>query len=305
MTDPKPAASDGSNALASSDLWDIHQPVARRSLILCAAGALIGLGIAAVGLFTAHGTRTASVPAEDAAIVNGVPILRADLVQQVTALYGEDYGRSTPAQRHKVLGDMIREELYVQRGVEIGLPTDDIDVRTALVAATEGQVAQDAMTSRPSDRELREWYDKHVTDYASEGLMTLHEWLLPAGSTNGQLAADGLRHGQVPASLGLKSSGRVDDGEEYYFAGRVHLGDELFAIARQLKDGDVSQPVTTANGIYILQMVRNVAPVPSPFEAVQSHVMQDFLDNKAKRLQDGNGRFLRKRADIKYAPDLQ
>lgn len=296
---------DAAASPRGGDLWDPRRPVARRSLILCSAGALAGLAIAGLGLFTAHGTRIAGVPAADAATVNGVPILRADLVQQVTSLYAIDYGRSTPEQRRKVLGDMIREELYVQRGVEIGLPNDDIDVRSALVAATEGQVAQDAMTSRPSERELRDWYAAHSADYASEGLMTLHEWLLPAGTAHPELAADGLRRGESPASLGLGSSGRVDDGEEYYFAARVHLGDRIFDVARRLKDGEVSPPLPSADGAHILQMVKNVVPVPSPFVDVESRVMHDVLEDKARRLQEANGRFLRKRADIKYAPDLE
>lgn len=305
MTDLKADTAPEFLADSSSGLWDPHRPVARRSLILCAAGAIIGLGIAGGGLFTAHGTRTSAVPAEDAAIVNGVPILRADLIQQVDSLHAQGYGRTTLAQRAKVLGDMIREELYVQRGVEVGLTNDDIDVRTALVAATEGQVAQDAMTSRPSDRELRAWYGSHADDYAGEGLITLHEWLLPPGSRNGQPAADGLRHGQAPETLGLRSSGRVDDGEEYYFAARVHLGEPIFAMARKLKDGEVSQPIAAADGLHVLQVVKNVVPVPSPFEQVQSRVMQDVLEDKAKRLQEANARFLQKRADIKLAPDFQ
>jgi hypothetical protein len=63
------------DAPLSDDVWSLDRPNARRSLILCAAGALIGLGIAGLGLFTAQGTRTASVPAEDVALVNQVPIL--------------------------------------------------------------------------------------------------------------------------------------------------------------------------------------------------------------------------------------
>ena len=55
-----------------ADVWIFDQPSARRSLMLCAAGAVLGLVIAGFGLFTAHGTRTAGVPAEDVALVNGV-----------------------------------------------------------------------------------------------------------------------------------------------------------------------------------------------------------------------------------------
>lgn len=288
-----------------SGMWNIREVVARRSLLLCAVGAVVGLGIAGFGLFTAQGTRTANVPAEDAALVNNVPILRSDLIQQVTALYSVPFSQATREQRQKVLEDMIREELYVQRGVEMGLPNDDIDVRQALYQATEGQIAQDAMTARPSEQELQAWYAAHRAKYASEGIMTLHEYLLPKGSADAARIVAALRGGASAASLGLKSSGRVDDGEEFYFAAEIHLGKQVFAVARGLKDGAVSDPIAAADGIHILQMVRNQAPVPTPYDKAHDQVLSDFLSDKVARLQEGNKRFLKKRADVKIAADLQ
>ncbi|NKJ42189.1 peptidylprolyl isomerase [Novosphingobium sp. SG720] len=297
------------NQIASPDgprAWtrDLDKPMARRSLLLAAAGALIGLGIAGYGLFTAQGTRTASVPAEDAALVNNVPVLRADLIAQTTALHGIPYAQASQAQRKAVLDGMIREELYVQRGIEMGLANDDIDVRQALVQATEGQIAQDAATAKPAEDELRHWYDTHRTQYASEGMMTLHEWLAPRGADAARLVAS-LRAGATPASLGLRTTGRVDDGEEFYFAAEEHLGKPLFAIARTMADGAVSDPQPAPDGMHILQMVRNRRPVPTAYDAVRDQVLRDFIADKVARLQDGNNRFLRKRADIKIAADLK
>ncbi|PTQ58469.1 parvulin-like peptidyl-prolyl isomerase [Sphingomonas aurantiaca] len=285
-------------------LWDVHQPVGRRSLLLAAIGALLGLGIAGYGLFTAQGTRTASIPAEDAALVNAIPVLRADLIAQVTALYSVPYAQTTRSQRQKVLDDMVREELYVQRGVEMGLSNDDIDVRQALVQATEGQIAQDAATAKPAEDELRGWYTAHRAKYASEGLMTLHEWRVPAGA-DPQRAVAALRSGTAPDALGLKTTGRVDDGEEFYFAAHEHLGTRVFAVARGLADGAISNPIPSPDGVHIVQMIRNTRPVATPYPEARDQVLRDFLADKIARLQEGNKRFLKKRADIKIAADLQ
>jgi len=284
-------------------IWTMDKPVARRSLMLAAAGALIGLVIAGYGLFTAHGTRTAVVPPEDVALVNNVPVLRSDLVAQVTALYTMPYSQTTAEQRKKVLDDMIREELYVQRGIEMGLSNDDIDVRQALVQATEGQIAQDAATAKPAEDELRHWYGTHQDKYASEGMMTLHEWLVPSGG-NGQQIAAALRGGAAPAALGLKTTGRVDDGEEFYFAAEEHLGKDIFAVAHKMADRSVSAPLSAQDGIHILQMISNKLPVPANYDDAHDMVLRDFLADKVARLQEGNKRFLRKRADIKIASDL-
>lgn len=289
-----------------ASVWDVHQPSTRRSLILCGVGALAGLLIAGFGLFTAQGTRTFVVPPEDAAIVNTVPLLMTDYIGQITAAYNVPFAQATPAQKRKILDDMIREEIYAQRGVELGLPADDIDVRQALVAGTEAVVAQDAMTELPGDADLRGWYDTHRDRYSSEGEMRLQEFVLPrvrAGDAGRVVAA--LRGGASPASLNLKSSGRTDDGDEFYFAAKAHLGDRIFAVARALNDGAISDAIPASDGAHILVMNHNQAPRPSAYEAVHDRVLHDYLDAKVSRLQAGNERFLRKRADIRIATQLQ
>ena len=118
-------------------------------------------------------------------------------------------------------------------------------------------------------------------------------------------AVAALRAGTPAATLGLKTSGRVDDGEEYYFAARIHLGPALFAIARRMRAGEVSEPIHAADGFHILAMVANAPPVPTPFAVARDQVLRDVQADKIARLQGANDRFLYKRADIKIAPDLR
>jgi hypothetical protein len=292
------------NSITNTD-WSWARPNGRRSLWLCGAGAILGLAIAGVGLFTAQGTRTATVPAEDAAIVNNVPILMADLIGQLRALYDVSLTQATTEQKRKVLDDMIREELFVQRGIEMGLPNDDIDVRQALVNASEAQVAQDAMTARPAHEELRAFYIENHDHYATEGTMIVHEYLLRGDAATAARSVAALRAGTTAITLGLKTTGRVDDGEEFYFAARIHLGDRLFAVARGLKQGQVSEPIEQPDGFHILQMAANNRPQAMSYDKVQDRVLHDFLLAKVARLQAGNERFLRKRADVKIAAALQ
>jgi len=289
---------------APNDEWNPSRPAARRSLILCGIGAVIGLLIAGFGLFTAQGTRTGTVPAEDVAVVNQVPLLMADYVQQLRALYSVDLGQATVAQKKQVLDDMIREELYVQRGIELGMPTDDIDVRAALVTATEAQTASDATTAGATESELHGYFDSHAASYASEGVMRLDDWLVPTGKDAPAIVA-ALRRGQSPASLGLVSSGKVDDGEEFYFAARIHLGPALFAAARRLGDGQVSAPLLDGGRTHILVMRHDEPPVVARFDEVRDRVLADYVKLKAARLEQGNDRFLRRRADIKIAAGFQ
>ena len=284
--------------------WSLERPNARRSLAMCAAGALIGLGIAGLGLFTAQGTRTARVPAEDVALVNQLPILMTDYLQQLRAQDNVSLGEATPAQRHKVLEDMIREELYVQRGIELGMQADTVEVRAALVGAVEAQTVTDATMAQPSEQELRTWYSTHLAQFSTDGVMTLDDHVLPFNSTPAALAAAqaALRAGNAKA---VPLSGRMTQGEEFYFAARLHLGDPLFAVARTLASGQVSTPVKTPDGVHLLVMKHNLGPVPLPYDQVRDRVLTSYINDQAQRLTAAGERFLEKRADIQRAKGFE
>lgn len=280
----------------------------RRSLILCGIGAIIGLVIAGTGLFTAHGTRIAGVPPEDVALVNQVPILMSDYIAQLRAQYDVDLRAATPAQKRNILDAMIREELYVQRGLELGLQNDVIEVRSALVNSVEGQQAVDAAASQPSETDLRGFYRAHSAKYATEGLMTLTDLTAP-DLAQAQAAVRAIRGGDAVAvvrqAYGLRDSGRMKDDQEFYFAARIHMGPQLFDAASRLRDGQVSDPVKVAGTTHILIMGENIPPVPEPYEAVRDQVLSDFRADKVARMQTGADRYLRQRADIQIAEGFQ
>lgn len=274
-----------SHPVATGAPWSLSRPGTRRSLLLAATGALVGLIVAGFGLFTAAGTRTSAIPPEGVAIVNGVPILRIDFIAQLRALDDVSLGQATARQKHAVLEDMVADELAVQRGVELGMPTDDTDTRSALVAAVRGQLTTDVLAEVPTDAQLLHFYRAHRADYASEGRMTLR-WLVlaPDQQATAQAAVAALRHGmpaeQAIATYRLKSTGKVDDGQEYYFAAAIHLGARLFAIARALQDGGVSDPIWTPDGYNILVMDHNAPPVAETFDEARDRVREDYARDR-------------------------
>ncbi len=295
--------------------WDFRRVNPIRSMICFAIGAVIGLGIAGYGLFTAQGTVTHRVPPENVALVNQRPILRTDFIAQTEVETSKPFGETTVAERLKVLDEMVREELFVQRALELDFPGTDPDSRTALVAAVEQQVVADVTTHQPGDEELRKYFEDHRVKYATEGTMVLHNLLLPrqqasgpdAMTTAGKAVAD-LRAGrsldEVEKTYGLKEVVAEHAGDEqFYFAEKIHLGDELFAQAMALNDGEIGAPVAGSDGIHVVQMIKNVRPAPLTFERVRSQVLTDFIAAAKQRLEDADERYLRDKADILIADD--
>ena len=315
-TIPHAASPDAGAATAkasSGGFWDFKQVNPLRSMVCFGLASFIGLGIAGFGLFTAKGTTTHTVPAENVALVNQRPILRTDFIAQTEAELGKTFSEATLEERLKVLDEMIREELFVQRGLELDFPGTDPDTRTALVAAVEQQVVADVTTHKPGDAELEKYFQDNVGNYHTEGTMVLHNLLLPKASgadaeATIAKAAAALRAKtpleEVEKTYGLKEVvPEHASGEQFYFAQQIHLGDALFQRALALNNGDVSEPVEAADGVHIIQMITHVKPLPLTFDRVRSQVLNDFIMSEKKRLEDSDLRYLHEKADILIADD--
>jgi parvulin-like peptidyl-prolyl isomerase len=286
---------------------DVSQVSLGRSLTISGVAALIGLGLAGFALFTAKGTSTLVVPPEDVALVNQQPIARSDFELQLRAIYGAvDITQLTPAQRKSVLDSMIREELFVQRGKELDVASVDSDVRQAMVAAVEAGIAADVMASQPSEEKLRAYYEAHKDEYSNEGIMTARDLVFPASTATQayQALSAGQKPDAVEAQFMGKDSGKLN-GEEFYFAAKIHLGDALFALARPLAAGAVSKPAAQPDGVHIIYMVANRPPVALAFEEAYTRVRGDYQKAAVTRVQAADEGFFRKRANVLIASDLK
>jgi PPIC-type PPIASE domain len=280
-----------------------------RSFLLMAAGVLTGLILAGYSLFTARSTSTLIVPAEDVALVNQQPLSRADYLALLQTLYGVDLSHATAEQRHKVLDDMIREELFVQRGKELDVASTDPDVRSALVNAVELEIAENAITSQPSEAALRQFFETHRDRYVSEGVMRVRDLVFPASApadlpSEPRALKSIIADTQALARLGGRDSGKTR-GDEFYFAARIHLGDQLFEAAKDLADGMVSKPIRLADEVHVLDMQANKHPIPFEFKAARAQVLSDYRSQAIDRLKSSGEAFLRKRANLLIADDLR
>jgi hypothetical protein len=294
------------------EFFDVSKVSVRRSMVLLASGAIIGLAIAGYGLFTAKGTRSHTVPPEAVAMVNQRQILRSDFMTQAQAQFAVPFSQISMAQRQQTLEAMIDEELMMQRGLEIDLPSYDPDVRNALVAGVELEVTADVLAQQPTPDQLRAYYEQHKDRYSSEGVMQLRD-LVATARDSAASAAEELRHGRpleaVIRQYGLKDSGRlmdaghVDTGDIFQFAVRAKLDDALYQAAVPLKSGEVSDPVTRSDGVHLIVMIQHRLPVPQTFEQASDRVWSDLKKEAQAKVQAANLAYLRSRADIMIAPE--
>ena len=139
-----------------------------------------------------------------------------------------------------------------------------------------------SLPSRPN-RNCARYYAAHQARYASEGMMTVRDYVFPPGESSAaaQAAEDLASSAPTPALLArwhASDSGKVS-GEEFYFAAKIHLGEGLFEAARNLPDGGASAPIARPDGIHVLYMFKNRRPVPMDFAAARDQVLTDYRND--------------------------
>lgn len=296
--------------------WSLLKVGPRRSLLFYACGAILGLGLAGFALFTAKGTTVKSFPPEDVALVNGRQILRSDFRTQTQIEMGVPFAQTTPAQRLKVLDEMIDEELLVQRGLEIDLAASDPDVRSAMTAGVDLQVDADVISQQPTQKELWDYYNQHIDKYSSDGVMRILDLVMPIGTgkvedavAKAQKASAELSQGEpiadVEAKYGLKDSGRIDPGDNFDFAVKAKLGPDIYKAVQNLKPGQASQPVQQPDGIHVDLITKRIASVKLDFAKAQDNVWQDYKKEAREANERANLKYLKSRADIVLAPEFR
>jgi parvulin-like peptidyl-prolyl isomerase len=167
--------------------------------------------------------------------------------------------------------------------------------------AMDQQALAEVTTSQPSEQQLREFFDKNPARYASDGILTVRHLVAPA-LPKAQEAVAALRANmpveQVIARYGLTEP--RNDGDEFYFAAKIHLGDAVYAEALKLKDGEVSDPI---ENIHIIKIIKNKVPVPLTFDRARLQVLTDFKNAQQERLMAATMKFLRERSKIMIATD--
>jgi parvulin-like peptidyl-prolyl isomerase len=299
-----------------SEFFDFNNANNRRSFILLAVGALIGLGIAGYGLFTAAGTATNTVPAEYVALVNQRAIYRSDYVAQIQTTFSVPYEQATPEQRHQVVEDMINEELLVQRGLEVDLASYDPDVRNALVGGVELQMYADVLAKQPTDAELKAYYEQHKDKYASLGMMQLRDLMLNvvqqedaaglskraadavAALRNGMSADDAIKKFQLRDSGLLQQSGKPELGDIFDFAAEANLPAKVYKAASKLKPGEVSEPIAENEGTHVVVMIDRKQSQPRDFETVRSNVWTDIKNAEQDKIRRQTLTYFRNKSEI-------
>ena len=264
-------------------------PPYRSLFLLIGAGA--GLVIAAVTILAP----AKHLPQGAVATVNEVGIDR-DALARMTA---------TGIDPKTALEILIDQEILVQRGLELGLASNDPSVREAIIAALTTQIQAQTLATPPNEQVLQDYYAAHQDRYREaervEAADLIARDVRKAEAAEADLrrsmpiAEVAKRHGLVFGPLAfdaLVPRGRAD----------AILGPELASWLDKLESGTPSPPVRLEDGFHIIIVLARQSAQAPEFNKARERVAADVIAETLARAQADYLAYLRRRARIVAAP---
>jgi len=292
-------------------------PRARRWL---AAGALAGVALAALALLrggepAAPGTAPAPPEGDAVAWVDGEPISReafARLAAQVARQRGDL--ELDAAARGELLERLIDEELLLREGLALGLARREPTARRAIVSAVVEGIGAEGGGAEPEPAALEALYAETREQWRRPGGVRIEAALVPVPAGSGPAEDTAAR------SRALALAGRARAGEPLAAAEgallrpplpeapvplealRARLAAPAFeALAGLVAPGEVSEPVRSAEGWWVVRLVAREPDEVPPLDALLPELRNLWVQRQHERGIRAHLDALRERVEIQIA----
>lgn len=253
--------------------------------VILSVGAVIGFSLAAFGAFAPplEGLSNGVI-----ARVNG-KVITAEELTFALERSGETQS-VTREQRAQVVGQLIDQELLVQRGVEIGLLEADHTVRKTIAMAMIDAIVAEVLAKEPTAKELQDFYQSHRAVFTTPPRAYVQRILCQRdrdhmnASARAERAREALVRGvsfpEVRVRYGDEDPAVLPEGLTPLPVLRRLLGPTLSEALVTMRVGEISPVLLTAAGYSVLHLVEWQAAQTPPYEAVQQEVRAEYLHRK-------------------------
>jgi hypothetical protein len=297
---------------------DAAAPRARRWL---AAGALAGVALAALALLRGQPAAPDAAPAppdgDAVAWVDGAPISReafARLAAQVARQRGDL--ELDAAARGELLERLIDEELLLREGLALGLARREPTARRAIVSAVVEGIGASGGGAEPDRAALEALYTETREQWRRPGGVRIEAALVtvPAGSGPAEdtaararaLALAGrARAGEPLAALAAAEAAApqppLPEAPVPLEALRARLAAPALEALGGLAPGEVSEPVRSAEGWWVVRLVAREPDEVPPLDAILPELRNVWIQRQHERAIRDHLDALRERVEIQIA----
>ena len=275
----------------------------RRANSLLAVGAVVGIALAASGIFEPAGPELA---VETIARVGQDRIGKREYLGYLELLARDKRNPLTGDDQRHVLDRMIDEKLLLARGLEIGLPQSSPQVRKVIVQQMMQSILAEVSARKVDEDELQQFYQDNIAYFAAPPRTRLRRLIFRArGENSAQQLADqawqALQQGQDFDAVGDRYASEdllplpgtpLPDHKLLQY-----LGPSLTASASQLQAGSFSRPIVAGQNRVILQVLYKQTMEPRPFAEVRDHVAVEYRRRRGEEAMAAYLEELRQQSD--------
>ena len=218
-----------------------------------------------------------------------------------------------------LLERMIEEELLVQRGIELSLHKNDIEVRKTIIQQVIAFIIQ-VEDAQPDEEELINYFQKNINKYKPTELIHVNSIFVESNNEGSILLGSEYDFksqkdlfNKIYGQLNFKSFSEVkNEFNQPQIVElpnktinlkdcRLYLNNKVCNEIILLENEEISQPIFYQNGYFIFQMIeKKRAEIDDNFfEKVRDKVLFDYLNQKDDQKLIDYIKYLKNNADIK------
>jgi len=211
----------------------------------------------------------------------------------------------TDKELNRLIEDYIREEVYYRDALTLGLDNNDAVVRRRLRQKMEFLANSAANILTPKPDELETYFKTHIKSYQREPRIAFEQIFLGPNPDSAEVQRwlSSLQAGQEPESDPIGQSTLLP--AQLNLSPRVAVdgvfGSHFFDRLISLPVNSWSGPVKSSYGVHLVRIQKRTALETPSLDQVQSAVIRDWRNAKAKELREKD--YLNRRA--KYAIEIQ
>jgi hypothetical protein len=288
--------------------------VSNRPAVLLALGTVLGLAVAMAG-FLAPGGSWPQLPANAVAVVNGETVAREEYERAIAALTTDRRSPLSSSDHRYVVDRLVDEELLIQRALDLELVRRDRRLRGELVSVMVQSVVSEVAEADPTTEEVTAFYAENRDYFTQPGRVRLRQIVIDGsqdrdgngGLGRAQAGRSRLLAGEpferVREDLGAVEIAPLPDALLPPAKLREYLGPTAVRAAMDLESGEVSEPVRSAAGYHVLQMLERELPRIPPLDEIEAEVRAEYRRRAGERALRGYLDALKRTADIRIAAD--
>ena len=290
-----------------------------RNFFLLIIAIIIGISLITYELFNESFEQLTLESSRSVATVNGESISEEQFLKYAINLGANlDSGEDIDI-LELLLERMIEEELLVQRGIELSLHKNDIEVRKSIIQQVIAFIIQ-VEDSQPDEEELINYFQKNINKYAPTELIHIDSIFVESKNEDSVLLGSEYDFksqkdlfDKIYNQLNFKKFSEVkNEFNQPQIVElpnktinmkdcRLYLNNKVCNEIILLENQEISQPIFYQNGYFIFKMIeKKQANIDdSFFEQVRDNVLFDYLNQKDDQKLKDYIQYLKNNADIK------